>query len=114
MSEAFSFSFENVDNSIILRIKSVELHIDRITQLGKQIFDVLKDQPDKLIIDLEHTSYLDSAALGMIFKINDQMESHDSRLYLTGINNTISMVLSITKADKIIRIAESVDSAIKD
>ena len=111
MSDNYRIIKEN--NAIIFKVNAEQLQIEKLKDLSASIHSSLEEKPRKFILDLRGIHYLDSAALGMIFKVKDAIDSFSGNFFVTGVNRTISMVLNITKADRIIRILDSVDEALK-
>ncbi len=57
----------------------IDLHTCPELRSALQIF--LKDSPNKLILDLNHVTYIDSTGLGVIALTAKQMAGHEGKIY---------------------------------
>ena len=68
-------------------------------------------KPDVLILDLTHSSYMDSAGLGVIVNQHVSAENGHRKFLLTGVNHRIEALLEATKVRQVLHIYPSVAEA---
>ena len=56
------------------------------------------------ILDLSHTDYMDSSALGMILLLKDHVELHASKLVISKPSDTVNKILEIAQFHRLITI----------
>jgi anti-anti-sigma factor len=59
---------------------------------------------DKYVIDLKHSDYLDSSALGMLLTLRDYAGGDDSKIEIVNTPSDIKRILYITKLDSLFNI----------
>lgn len=77
--------------------------------LHKQFLASYKDEPADLhsyVIDLKHTSYVDSSALGMLLLLREYAGGEVADIKLLNTNEDVRKVLKIAHFDKIINIVD--------
>lgn len=83
-----------------------------IDQCTREILDVLdKTEESHVLVHFGRVTFLASAALGMLIRVNKKCKQHDIALKLCGINPTIRQVFKITNLDKVFEIHEDTAEA---
>lgn len=74
----------------------------------------LNDDNDtkKIVIDLGEVTLMDSAGLGVLMAIFKQLSDNGCTLRVAQIRKKPSMVFRLTRADRIIKTAETIEEAI--
>jgi anti-sigma B factor antagonist len=80
-----------------------EMNITEIGQALGALVDA-KDRP-KLLLDFANVDHLSSAALGMLINVNNRIKQRNGQLRLANIKPQIMEVFSITKLNRLFRIA---------
>ena len=83
-----------------------------IPELEAALEPILTEKPKTIVLDLAKVSYLDSSAMGAIFRMNNTIKGYEGNFYITGVNSTISMVLKITRSDSLLKIFKTVKDAL--
>jgi anti-anti-sigma factor len=78
---------------------------------AQTINDVLDKPSAKLVLDMTGVSYLGSAGLGDLVRINAQANSMGGRMILAALTPFVAGVLATTHLDKFFEIASTVDDA---
>jgi anti-sigma B factor antagonist len=78
---------------------------DRINaQVGAQLYELvatLAEQDYRLfVIDLQNTTYLDSAGLGVLIRLLKALEEIDGRIALSSVNPYVTSLFKITRMDR--------------
>lgn len=104
------------DNGIV-RIEFVDRNIldeANIQKIGDEISRIIDEQSvPRILINFENVDHLSSAALGTLITINSKIQNKDGQLRLAGIDPQIYEVFVITKLNKLFKIYESTDEALK-
>ena len=59
---------------------------------------------NKVILDMNKTTYMDSSALGMLLQLKEHAESCNSKLSIKNVNNNIMQIMQIAHFDKMFKI----------
>ncbi|MCL2154912.1 MAG: STAS domain-containing protein [Leptospirales bacterium] len=97
------------DEYILLAVKSV-LSIETINSLEALLSKYVKEKKH-ILIDLSGITFIDSSSLGILVKINTQLEKNNRRLLLLNISSHIMKIFESTELDKHIRIFDDITSA---
>ena len=75
--------------------------------LHKDFRDAYKDEPAGInyVIDLQHSEYMDSSALGMLLLLREHAGNDDARISIEGCQPTIRQILAISNFDKLFSIS---------
>jgi anti-anti-sigma factor len=68
------------------------------------------DRP-KLIIDLEKVTFLSSKAIGELVRAHITTMRRDGKLVVTGLNERVYTVLTVTKLNMVLNLTRSLDEA---
>lgn len=70
----------------------------------KEAYENLPDTVSTFIVDLYGTDYIDSSALGMLLVLRESVGGEDSNIRITGCNDEIRKILSISNFQKLFEI----------
>lgn len=70
-------------------------------QLFRNAYEKTNPKPNKFIIDLKESDYLDSSALGMLLALRDYAGGDDAKISIINCNSDIKKILVITKLDEL-------------
>jgi anti-anti-sigma factor len=68
-------------------------------------------KPQRMIVDLSDTPYMDSAGLGLIMNSYVSAESHGGSVVLAGTNERVASLIVMTKVDMVLKSFATVDEA---
>jgi anti-sigma B factor antagonist len=83
-------------------IAAIEGEIDssNVGEIAGRVRAMLTNQSEALVIDLEHTTYIDSAGINLLFSIGAELDGRQQRLLLVvAPQSNIARMLSITGLD---------------
>ena len=80
-------------------------------QIEDAVTGALKDGVRKIVIDLEHVSYIDSAGVGIIAFCFGKASQVGARLIAAGADARVKDVFRITRLDQVVTFVPDVDSA---
>lgn len=87
------------------------LETDDLRDTLKKISDSNKN---KLIIDLNDTTYLNSTALGVLISAHANFVKRDGKIILCNISKSIENIFVITKLTMVFTITENLEQAINE
>ena len=71
------------------------------TQIRRDVSDLLKLGIETILIDFSNITFMDSSGLGALVATLQQVRKQESQLYLCSLNDQVSIILELTKMDKI-------------
>jgi len=88
----------------------IDLHVSpAIIQI---LTGMIKETPERIVIDLSGATYIDSAGLGALIIAMREVEAYGGKFFLTGLNETLRSVLEMSRLDQTFRICPDVDAAL--
>ena len=100
-------------NGIAVVAVAGELNMDNSNLLRETFKKLLKDLNDKVLLDLEKLSFMDSSGIATIIELFQDLKKGQGRLCLCCVNKRIIGVFEITKVHKLFSIFESREAALK-
>lgn len=73
-------------------------------QAFRNAYEKVLPVPERFIIDLKDSDYLDSSALGMLLSLRDHAGGDAAKIRVIGANSDIKKILMITKLDELFTI----------
>lgn len=98
----------------VLRMKGQFVGGEETDLLKEKLKEISDSKKNKLIIDLENTSYLNSTALGVLISAHANFVKRDGKIVLCNISKSIENIFVITKLTLVFAIADTVEEAIKE
>lgn len=93
------------DNKELLTI-SVQGRFDFSSlQLFRSSYEKITPKPNKFIIDLHDSDYLDSSALGMLLALRDYAGGDNANISIINCNPDIKKILVVTKLDELFSVS---------
>ena len=84
-----------VGNALVVEVHG-EVDLAAAGDLRVQLAEAIELAPPLLVIDLQHTTFLDSTALGVLVGTHSRAEGHGTRVVLAGAHGVVARVLNIT------------------
>ena len=105
--------YEKDSNHTLITITTDTIDLMKSPKLSKEILTLLKDlnYPD-LIIDLVNVEYINSAGLGCLVGINNELKEHNKKLFYVCNNEKVLKIINITGVSKILTIYSTTNEAI--
>jgi anti-sigma B factor antagonist len=73
---------------------------------------MIKKKPERIVIDLSRTTYIDSAGMAALILAMQDVEAYGGKFFLSGLQETIRSIFEISRLDRIFRIVPDVDAAL--
>ena len=112
---ADGLSVDKQDNITVVRFHDRKI-IDelQILRIGERLREIaLAERSPKMVLDFSAVEYLSSRALSELINLNRQVDQRGGQLALVGIHPQIYEVFKITRLNKLFRIDNSVEDAMK-
>jgi anti-sigma B factor antagonist len=100
----------NTNHKILPLEGEIDLHLS--PEVAKQIQAVVKERPDKLLIDLSRVTYLDSSGLAALLEGMQGVEFYGGKFYLVGLQDSLRPVFESSRLDQVFRIVPDIDAAL--
>jgi len=97
----------------ILTLKGQFIGGDETDELRSKLKEVSEEEKNKLVINLDKVSYLNSTALGVLISAHANFSKRDGKIVLCNVSKSIENIFVITKLSLVFPIAETVNNAIK-
>lgn len=70
----------------------------------RRSYESLTEKPQRYVVDLKETTYLDSSALGMLLLLRDYAGGSDSAVEIVNCNEDVKKILMISNFDQLFAI----------
>src|SRR6516162_6760249 len=88
----------------------IDLHVSPV--VTESLNAMIKEKPDRIVIDLSRTTYIDSAGMAALILAMQEIEAYGGKFFLSGLQETIRSIFEISRLDGIFRIFPDVDAAL--
>ena len=73
---------------------------------------MIKKKPERIVIDLSRATYIDSAGVAALILARQEVKAYGGRFFLSGVQETIRLILETSRLDRIFWIFPDVDAAL--
>ncbi len=103
---------EHVDTVAVAAIEG-EIDSSNVADIGRRLRETLTNQSMALVVDLEQTSYLDSAGINLLFALGAELRNRQQRLHLcVPAGSPIARMLAITSVQSAMPVHDTRDAAV--
>ena len=100
--------------AVIATLLIPEVTMFTLAEMRQSLNEAVEDEPDLLVLDVSKTSYLDSSAVAVIFKLRHQIDAYGGRFCIAGMTGRLLNVMEkILKKDDV-AFYESVEKALAE
>ena len=96
------------DDSIVLKLND-NINSQTIEEFEETLKQYVKDGILKIVIDLKDIEFISSQGLGVLVINYKPLAEKDGFIALLNLNDSIKRVMEITRLDKVISVAKSLD-----
>lgn len=107
-----NFEIEKNDKYTLIRVKVEKLDSNIAPALKSELVVLNSDGVKNIIIDLSETRYCDSSGLSAILVANRLCKNSKGAFVLTGLQDSVKKLISISQLDTILSIASSPGEAV--
>ena|ERR1051326_8351680 len=99
------------DRANVLAVEGdIDLHIS--PAVTEALDAMIKKKPDRIVIDLSRATYIDSAGVAALMLAKQEVEAYGGKFFLSGVQETIRLILETSRLDRIFWIFQDVDTAL--
>jgi anti-sigma B factor antagonist len=98
------------DGYLLMKIVG-EVDASSSIELDEAIADVVKEEPQNLIVDCTGLDYISSAGLGVFMSYIEEFRKHDLSLVIFGLSEKVKNVFEILGLDQLLRICQTEEEA---
>src|ERR1041385_2591311 len=88
----------------------IDLHIS--PAITESLDAMIKKKPDRIVIDLSGATYIDSAGVAALMRAKQEVEEYGGKFFLSGVQETIRLILETSRLDRIFWIFTDADTAL--
>jgi len=97
-------------NKVISLAGEIDMHSSPV--LREKLLAVIRDRPQRLIVNFSNVSYIDSSGIATFVEGLKHIKAYSGRLQLSEIPKPIMEIFSFSKLDKVFEICGSTDDAV--
>ena len=105
------FKIEKLDNHTLIQVLEEKLDTHIAPTLKSELVLISGNGEKNIILDLNKVRYCDSSGLSAILVANRLCKNASGTFVLTGLNDAVERLITISQLDTVLNITESVDSA---
>lgn len=90
-----------------------EIDLFTAPELKSAIAAAVEDGRPRVVVDLTHTTFLDSSGLGVLVGALQRLRDHGGALSIVNVDEAIARTFSITGLDQILAIRETREDAVQ-
>src|SRR6266699_1816881 len=99
------------DHPNVLPLKGeIDLHVS--PAVTASLNAMIEKKPQRLVVDLSHVTYIDSAGLAALIGAMQNVESYGGQFLLAGLQETVRSIFEISRLDQVFQIFQDVDAAL--
>jgi anti-sigma B factor antagonist len=108
-----SFQIERTGNYALVKLQSEKLDSNLAPSLKSELVVLSTEGIKNIIIDLAETRYCDSSGLSAILVANRLCKGSEGAFVLTGLQDSVKKLISISQLDTILTITNTLPEAIE-
>jgi anti-sigma B factor antagonist len=106
-----SFQIEKTDKYTVIRLQAEKLDSNLAPALKSELVVLNTDGVKSIVIDLSQTRYCDSSGLSAILVANRLCKNSNGLFVLTGLQEPVKKLISISQLDTILNITATLPEA---
>ena len=115
MDEQIGVEITSKETAAIVAFKAPSItDLEQIAAASDQIKQFVDDKrPSAIVFDFGGVKFFSSKVLGLLLDIRAELQAHQGKLLISGINPQLHRVFKITNLDKVFRFFPDAESAVK-
>ena len=102
---------DEIDEEIMVLVADGGLDARNARELGDKLESLVDAGVRELIVDCSKLTFVSSAGLGTLLKINRQLSAKGGRVHLAGVTGPIIQILRIARLDRVLKLHPDVGRA---
>ncbi len=107
------FNIEKRDNYTLIKVLDEKLDTHIAPNLKSELVLISGNGEKNIVLDLSNSRYCDSSGLSAILVANRLCKNAKGTFVLTGLNEAVERLITISQLDTVLNIVGSVDEAVK-
>ena len=107
------FNIEKKDNYTLIKVLDEKLDTHIAPNLKSELVLISGNGEKNIILDLSNSRYCDSSGLSAILVANRLCKNAKGTFVLTGLNEAVERLITISQLDTVLNIVGSVDEGVK-
>jgi anti-sigma B factor antagonist len=107
------FRIEKLDNYTLIQVMEEKLDTHIAPNLKSELVLVSGNGEKNIILDLSNVRYCDSSGLSAILVANRLCKNANGTFVLTGLNEAVDRLITISQLDTVLNITDTVEEGIK-
>ena len=104
---------EDKDDVTLVRVREAKLTYPVLSAFFSEVRQRVEGGARKVVIDLSAVSYIDSASIGCLMDIHRLLTEKSGQVKLSGLQQRVETMISMTGVHKIIELYRSEDEAVQ-
>src|SRR5437764_12651267 len=96
--------------NVLLLEGDIDLHVS--PAVTESLDAMINKKPDRIVIDLSRATYIDSAGVAALMIAKQDVEAYGGKFFLSGVQETIRLILETSRLDRIFWIFPDADAAL--
>src|SRR6056297_1456545 len=105
------FNIEKQENYTLIQVLAEKLDTNVAPSLKSELVLISGKGEKNIILDLSKVKYCDSSGLSAILVANRLCKNANGSFVLTGLNDAVDRLITISQLDTVLNISETVDEA---
>ncbi|MFG0276209.1 MAG: STAS domain-containing protein [Phycisphaerales bacterium] len=105
-------SVESLGATSVVTVTNERITADAAAELFTLILELSNDGAKHFVLDLQNSTYLDSAGLGVLVRLLQQLDESGGRIALANVNPYVASLFRITRLDRAFPICRDTMAAI--
>ena len=105
------FKIEKRDDYTLIQVLEEKLDTHIAPTLKSELVLVSGNGEKNIVLDLSHCRYCDSSGLSAILVANRLCKNAEGTFVLTGLNDAVDRLITISQLDTVLNITDSVEAA---
>lgn len=106
------FKIDKFENHTLIKVLEEKLDTHIAPTLKSELVLVSGNGEKNIILDLSNCRYCDSSGLSAILVANRLCKNANGTFVLTGLNDAVERLITISQLDTVLNISDSVDQAV--
>lgn len=107
------FKIDKFENHTLIKVLEEKLDTHIAPSLKSELVLVSGNGEKNIILDLSNCRYCDSSGLSAILVANRLCKNSNGTFVLTGLNDAVERLITISQLDTVLNIASSVEEGVK-
>ena len=104
---------EIIDGFLVITVQERSLSTLNQAVIERELAAILKDEPARVILNLENVNYLDSVGLSVVVKFHYSVEGYGGVFHLCCVRPHVIKVLQLVQVDQLVSMKANLQEALK-